>query len=892
MKPAFCRSAGTACSRNAYLKVVTITVLACFVSNRVVVAAADPEQVSAAAPTSGTKTPDVGRSTGPQDAAATDSNLRAWDDKWQKVQRDPESVPLKDHWRVCDLKFRFRNYDELFHCLDLIEQRVAKLDEQTPQRRYTPVIVGWMRGSAYAELGEIDEGLKWSDLAWQALPKAYHDDPASVLECRDPAPTTGNAELIAVGVLLICRMHHKDDFEPVVIEAGGFRASQWSRSDATIGGISNPAALDMRPQIIAMSIAAQRSVLHLQRGDAALAREALQDLNKWRLKGSNVDDVAAGASRFAMGPLFGLGDYQGVIDNHVQWARWMRANKSATRFANILFLGMPHAVNKLLDFRKFATALEDASTEYLYATSLARLGQTERAEKTFDAMLATPELRDMGSIYWAVLYERSQLAFKRGQRTDEIRMLQQAVDAIERVRATIAFESGKIGFAASKQTVYAALVSALAESGDWRGAFQAAERAKARALVDLLAQVHELVPPPEASDKVRQLLAIANENESQIGFSLSTETAQARSRVLTAREELPRVAPEAASLISVQTASLPDIAAKLAPDERLINYFQAGDDLWAFVLNGTEVKGFKLPASGLDALIREFRAAIQNPVGTFAAQEGGRALYERLIRPLAGELPGPKLTISAHGALHYLPFAALLDGDYEHGEHYLIDVYSLRVIPSASALVYLKTGTPAKAGKLLALGNPDLGDARFDLPNAEREAVKVAQLFPASRALVRRQASKTAVKELGSSFAILHFASHATFDSDSPLSSGLYLAKGDEADGRLTVSDLYAMRLDAQLVTLSACETGMGKVLSGDDVIGLTRGFLYAGAHSIVASLWPVDDAATAELMISFYQHLASDGPREALRLAQIQTRKNHPAPRLWAAFEITGSAD
>jgi CHAT domain-containing protein len=403
--------------------------------------------------------------------------------------------------------------------------------------------------------------------------------------------------------------------------------------------------------------------------------------------------------------------------------------------------------------------------------------------------------------------------------------------------------------------------------------------------VDLLAQVHELAPPPGADDKVRQLLASVEINEAQLGFPVSTETAEARSRLFTARGELPRVAPEAASLISVQTANLADIAAKLAPGERLLSYFQAGDDLYAFVLNGTEVNGFKLRASGLDEQIRAFRAAIET--SDTGAAKAGRALYERLIRPLAGSIPGPKLTISAHGALHYLPFVAQRDG-----KHYLIDRYSLRVTPSASALVYLKTDTPAKVGKLLALGNPDLGDPRFDLPNAEHEALEVAQLFPASRALVRQQASKTAVRELGSSFAILHFASHARFDPDSPLNSGLYLAKGDEADGRLTVSDLYAMRLDVQLVTLSACETAVGKVMSGDDVIGLTRGFLYAGARSIVASLWPVDDAATAELMIDFYHHLASAGPREALRRAQIETRQKHPSPRLWAAFVITGNAD
>jgi CHAT domain-containing protein len=100
------------------------------------------------------------------------------------------------------------------------------------------------------------------------------------------------------------------------------------------------------------------------------------------------------------------------------------------------------------------------------------------------------------------------------------------------------------------------------------------------------------------------------------------------------------------------------------------------------------------------------------------------------------------------------------------------------------------------------------------------------------------------------------------------------------------------MRLDVQLVTLSACQTGLGKILSGDDIIGLTCGFLFAGARNIVASLWSVDDAATAELMVDFYQNLGSHTQREALRLAQIRTRQNHRSPKYWAAFEITGTAN
>jgi CHAT domain-containing protein len=814
-----------------------------------------------------------------QQAKISGSAAGDWDQKWHKLQTAPNSITLGDHWRVCGLKFRFRNYEDLFRCLDLIEARVAALDSQAPQRLYAPVLIGWMRSSAYAELGEVDAALTWAKIAWNAIPVDYRLVTSTVWECIG-------------SVSYFCNWRRHDKFQEAIIEAGGEKQS--SELSYSAVGHNNPAGLDLRTQAITMRLAALRSVLYLQRGDTTRARGALQDLWKWRdirfpLLSARIGPPlwAQDAAAYSIGALFGFGDYRSVIDYYERIVRARTGERYMRNVGNVLTIGYVSLLQRLYsgaDARKFATALEDASNELLYATSLARLGRTEEAEKAFDAMLAAPEIRDMGSICWAALYERSELALKKGRRDEAIRLLEQAVDAIEQVRSTITFEAGKIGFATTKQAVYAALVRALAESGDWGGAFTAAERAKARALVDLLAQIHDLAPPPTADDKVRQLLASAAVNDGMIGFPVDSEIVGRRDIVVAARSELPLVAPEAASLVSVQTAPLADIAAKLAPGETLIDYFIAGDDLCAFIVNGATVKGVKLRGDGLEEEVRAFRNAIET--GDASADERGRALYDRLIRPLAGEFQSSRLTISAHGVLHYLPFAALLDGG-----QYLIDRYSLRVTPSASALAYLRTDTPAKPGRVLALGNPDLGDARYDLPNAQQEALQIAQLFPDSRALVRQEASKTAVKQLGSSFAILHFASHAKFDPDAPLSSGLYLAKGNEVDGRLTVGDLYSMRLDVQLVTLSACQTGLGKVLSGDDVVGLTRGFLYAGARTIVASLWSVDDAATAELMVRFYRNLANHDERESLRLAQIETRNTHPRPIYWAAFAITGSA-
>ena len=123
------------------------------------------------------------------------------------------------------------------------------------------------------------------------------------------------------------------------------------------------------------------------------------------------------------------------------------------------------------------------------------------------------------------------------------------------------------------------------------------------------------------------------------------------------------------------------------------------------------------------------------------------------------------------------------------------------------------------------------------------------------------------------------------------MQSALYLASDAGTDGRLTVADLYQLRLRSRLVVLSACETGLGAIASGDDVVGLVRGFLYAGAGAIVSSLWQVDDVATAELMTAFYAALPTQNSRDALRQAQLATLKQYPHPFYWAAFFVTGAS-
>jgi CHAT domain-containing protein len=344
-------------------------------------------------------------------------------------------------------------------------------------------------------------------------------------------------------------------------------------------------------------------------------------------------------------------------------------------------------------------------------------------------------------------------------------------------------------------------------------------------------------------------------------------------------------APELASLVTVTYQPVSELLSEIATDEALIEYYYQDEDMYAFVLSGRKLQTVKLNGAGLTDDIMAFRRLIEKP-GSPDFMAASRKLYNRLFEPIEGVLGKRSLIIVPHGILHYLPMNALHDG-----RSYLIDRYGICMMPSASALKYLSKGKARKSGGVLIFGNPDLGDARLDLAYAEREARDVANLRPNSKVFVRKEATETALREYGGSYSYLHFATHGQFNPEFPLQSALLLTPDSRYNGMLSVNKIYSLNLALDLVTLSACETGLSRIANGDDLVGLTRGFLYAGSSSIVASLWKVDDLATAELMTRFYTELERTDKREALRTAQLETRKKYPHPYYWASFQLTGSA-
>jgi CHAT domain-containing protein len=524
------------------------------------------------------------------------------------------------------------------------------------------------------------------------------------------------------------------------------------------------------------------------------------------------------------------------------------------------------------------------SFEFMKNKCLFEVSRLAEAKQGYDALLAYPYIRDRGEMAWNILFDRGRIAEQENSRKEAISFYEQAIVLIEAQRSTISVEAGKIGFVGDKQAVYHHLIRALFLDRQYEKAFEYVERSKSRALVDLLAGKKDFAVKSGDEQRIRSLLA---SDESSETAALSQDISQDRSRSrgisLRAKNELVSAAPELSSLVTVGSSSASAIGASIPGGETLVEYYYSGDDLYVFVLSPSGLRCVRLDGKGLTADIQAFRKSLETP-GSDSHRALGRALYQRLFRPLEGAVT-ESLIIVPHGMLHYIPMNALYDGT-----GYLIDRFRIRLMPSASAMMYLKEKRRDKEGGILVFGNPDLGDPRLDLAFAQKEAKAVAATWPNSKAYLRGEATEGALRRYGNSFTYIHFATHGQFDPDAPLRSALLLAPDAGSNGMLTVDKLYSLRLDASLVTLSACETGLSKVANGDDLVGLTRGFLYAGSSSIVASLWKVDDLATSHLMTRFYQELRTTDKRDALRKAQRETRELYPHPYYWASFQLTGS--
>ncbi|MEW5734482.1 MAG: CHAT domain-containing protein [Thermodesulfobacteriota bacterium] len=464
---------------------------------------------------------------------------------------------------------------------------------------------------------------------------------------------------------------------------------------------------------------------------------------------------------------------------------------------------------------------------------------------------------------------------------------EEAAKIVERQRGTIAAESQRISFFSARKELYERMVLLNARQNRPGKALEVAERAKSRAFVDLMAGA---APSFADSQKARSFEAQVRE-KAELDTLLAERTIApdqvkllldrtVRGITLRSKEKAgPEEDRELSTLVSVNALTADEIARIPGPGTAILEYFLGRNEMVAFLVSDGTVSAqiLPVPSGELETHARTFRQAIAEARDD---REGAAYFYRTLVLPFAPRIAGKDLIIVPFGALHALPFQAFLNG-----ERRLFEDAALSYAPSATVLSFaLQKPAPRTGGALV------VGDPTSDLPNARQEAGAVAAMLPGSRLLLEGQGTKKAVKENAGSSSVIHLAAHGVYDADAPLRSRILLAKGEDKDGALTAEEIFSLSLPGSLVVLSACESAVSEARGGDELIGLSRGFLFAGARSLVASLWPVSDEATYLTMTEFYKNLAAMPKNQALRQAQKTTMEKYPSPFYWAPFTLTGA--
>ena len=530
-------------------------------------------------------------------------------------------------------------------------------------------------------------------------------------------------------------------------------------------------------------------------------------------------------------------------------------------------------------------------------------------------------------------YSMARLLQERGNRKEALAYFREAVDALEAQR-------GKLGggaqasekFSAKYGEIYKALVDVLVEDGKPDEAFAALERYRARALLEMLAErdLDFRRDAPEAVLREKRILEHAYDAAQERLPELDPRTQAAdveavlekltelRSKQAELVAQYRRENPRLAALQYPEPLSLKQAEASL-PDGCLMLSYCAGEKrtlLFALLNGNLTTYSVPLEQDSLAKAVRAFRLLAANPGSGKAAARKGQELFARLVQPASGPLSRSRsVLLCLDGPLHGLPFAAL----QEKSGRFFGELHAFARTPSMTVYAEERHRPPPSGWKVpvVAFGDPVYSEQAQKEPGETRSAADRKQLapLPFSRdeaekvcalggegavCLLGPEASERHALSLDASARCVHFACHGLLDEDFPLDSALALsadASGQD-NGLLQAWEVFEnVRLDADLVTLSACETALGKEMGGEGLIGLTRAFQYAGARSVLASLWSVSDASTAEFMARFYRHLFSGTPKsEALRLARAEMAHEKGAPSAsyahpahWAGFELVG---
>lgn len=504
----------------------------------------------------------------------------------------------------------------------------------------------------------------------------------------------------------------------------------------------------------------------------------------------------------------------------------------------------------------------------------------------------------ISEVHWRALRGQGKCLAMNGNLNPATEAYKKAAEIVEDMRAAIKIEEFQNGFLTDKQDVFKELVLLLLDQNKTAEAFSYAEKAKSRSFIDLLGN-QKVSLKNDVSQKLYDSLTKQKNQIRKIEETLGkTEEENKRNQLLkelvAARNNYQEIliqvkeqSPQLSSFVTVETLNVSEIQKLLEPNVALVEYLTTSKELviWVVSKTGIQVSRVPIEEKELEKLVKDYRERMQNLA---PLEEQSAKLYELAIKPIEPWIETQRtLGIIPNGVLHYVSFSSLKGTD-----GYLLEKHPLFYAPSASVLKFtFERKFDKKSGpiKVLALGNPDLGNFNYDLPLAELEANAIKWDFPKIDVLTREKASESWLKKHINEYQIIHIASHGEFDPINPLFSSLKLTRDQSDDGNFEVNEVFSLDIKADLVTLSACQTGLGKIEGGDELMGLNRAFFYAGTHALISSLWRVSDISTAILIKHFYRNYATNLKAESLRKAQLLVKQSYPHPSYWSGLSLTG---
>lgn len=476
-----------------------------------------------------------------------------------------------------------------------------------------------------------------------------------------------------------------------------------------------------------------------------------------------------------------------------------------------------------------------------------------------------------------------------------------AVVAIEKSRSTFAGDQFRRAFLGKGLEPFESLSRLHLSTGDVKGALGYIERVRSRALFDTIAE--NATKPLASTDSnvlVDQSLGLRGELNwlyKRQSNAPSDDAAGIQTKIYRIENELASISRriEAAEGLNgkrrrTAPVKIVDIQRELGKGRVIVEYFRLDGTVSAFVIGERKIMSFlNLAVEGeVEVVLKSLRFQFDGMryganVPEILAQQLRtkinsclQKLHEKLIRPMEREIKGKDVIFVPVGPLNYVPFHALFDGN-----KYLVESHEVRYAPSSS-IWYLLSQKPERISKNALL----IGFADDQIPMADEEIRSLGKIIKNSTSLRGTKASFASYIRSAPAFDILHLACHGQFRPENPMFSSLHLS-----DGWVTVNDICQQRLKARLVTLSACDTGVNHVYAGEELLGLARGFLSAGAEGLIVSLWKVNDNISREFMCDFYENLQnSQSIGASLRSAQIKLIRRSINPYYWSPFIFIGA--